>query len=104
MEKKGGEEGSREEDGEGDVVYDTDSEVDDSESEEDSNTIPTRSTGSRAPSSEFDSFHSVGSGHEGSGSQGSESGSRSVENDGLGGAFELVLGEQTPPTVIYISD
>jgi len=104
VDKEGGDEGSGKEGGEGDVVYDTDSEVDDPESEEDSNTIPTGSTGSRAPSSEFNSFHFVGSGGEGSGSQGSGSGSRSVENDGLGGASDLVLREQTPPTVIYISD
>jgi hypothetical protein len=88
--KERGEERSGESEDE-EVVYDTDSEVEDSDSEEDTNTIPTRFTVSRA-ASEF-GF---------SGSEGAGSGS--VENDGLGGVFELVKRLRTPPTVIYISD
>jgi hypothetical protein len=97
-----------EEDEEKEVVYDTDSEAEYSDSEEDSApTTFSQSTESQAAASEDDeSGHSFGE---------TDDSRRSVEggeceqmqssekNDGLGGALKIVK-PRTPPSVIYLSD
>jgi hypothetical protein len=91
-------------DAEKEVIYDTDSEAEYSDSEED--TVPTRSTESRAVS-EDEFGRSFGESDDSRGSEvGEENGETQSgeESDGLRSAFESIMTPTKPPSVIYLSD